>query len=133
MHFSIDGLSGKNTGLKLFFIKNSCAWENKFVLSSIATINFSIIGSLGQYAETITLICNAIESLTFKESWSQKIFQCLTANGKNPFKFPSTHELGDCNLGHGLIKQVELAGIKWKTLEKQYYQFLLDHYNMEVK
>ena len=84
-------------------------------------------------SETITLICNAIESLTFKESWSQKIFQCLTANGKNPFKFPSTHELGDCNLGHGLIKQVELAGIKWKTLEKQYYQFLLDHYNMEVK
>ena len=44
-----------------------------------------------------------------------------------------THELGDCNLGHGLIKQVELSGIKWKTLEKQYYQFLLDHYNMEVK
>ena len=84
-------------------------------------------------SETITLICNAIESLTFKESWSQKIFQCLTANGKNPFKFPSTHELGDCNLGHGLIKQVKLAGIKWKTLEKQYYQFLLDHYNIEVK
>ena len=35
-------------------------------------------------SETITLFCNAIESLSFEESWPQKIFQCLTSNGKSP-------------------------------------------------
>jgi hypothetical protein len=91
------------------------------------------IHHLKKDSETFTLLCNAIESLSFEESWSQKIFQCLTSNGKNPFKFPSTFELQECTNGSGIVKQSEIAGIKWKSLEKQYYQFLLDHYSMEKK
>jgi hypothetical protein len=84
-------------------------------------------------SETITLFLNAIESLSFEESWSQKIFQCLTSNGKNPFKFPTTTELEDCTYGSAIVKQCELSGTKWRTLEVQYYQFLLDHYSMQKK
>lgn len=84
-------------------------------------------------SETITLFCNAIESLSFEESWPQKIFQCLTSNGKNPFKFPTTTELEECTYGSAIVKQCELSGTKWKSLEKIYYQFLLDNYSMEKK
>ena len=84
-------------------------------------------------SETITLFCNAIESLSFEESWSQKIFKCLTSNGKNPFKFPSTTELKDCIMGDSIIKQTEMKKIKWASIEKHYYQFLLDNYSMEKK
>ena len=35
------------------------------------------VNHLKKDSETFTLFCNAIESLSFEESWSQKIFQCL--------------------------------------------------------
>ena len=91
------------------------------------------VNHLKKDSETFTLFCNAIESLSFEESWSQKIFQCLTSNGKNPFKFPTTTELEDCTYGSAIVKQCELSGTKWRSLEKEYYQFLLDHYSMEKK
>ena len=91
------------------------------------------VNHLKKDSETFTLFCNAIESLSFEESWSQKIFQCLTSNGKNPFKFPSTTELKDCIMGDSIIKQTEMKKIKWASIEKHYYQFLLDNYSMEKK
>ena len=84
-------------------------------------------------SETITLFCNAIESLSFEESWSQKIFQCLTSNGKNPLKFPSTWELKGCLMGDSIIKQTEMKKIKWGSLEKDYYQFILDNFSLDKK
>ena len=84
-------------------------------------------------SETITLFCNAIESLSFEESWPQKIFQCLTSNGKNPLKFPSTTDLKGCLMGDSIIKQTEMKKIKWGNLEKDYYRFLLDNYSLEKK
>ena len=84
-------------------------------------------------SETISLFCNAIESLSFEESWSQKIFQCLTANNKSPLKFPSTTELKDCVMGDSIIKQTEMKKIKWGSLEKEYYKFLLDNFSLEKK
>ena len=84
-------------------------------------------------SETITLFCNAIESLSFEESWSQKIFQCLTANGRNPFKFPSTWELKDCLMGASIIKQSEIKKIKWSDLKDDYYTFLSSNFILEKK
>ena len=50
------------------------------------------VNHLKKDSETFTLFCNAIESLSFEESWSQKIFQCLTSNGKNPSE-PNTNSV----------------------------------------
>ena len=84
-------------------------------------------------SETITLFCHAIEAFDFEESFPSKIFQCLSASGRNPFKFPDVRTLTSCNGGPGLIKQSAQAGLLWPTLSEPYYQFLLDNFRMEKK
>jgi len=84
-------------------------------------------------SETVTLFCHAIESFNFEESFPQKIFKCLSASGRNPFKFPDVRTLTSCNGGAGLIRQSAQAGISWPTLSEPYYQFLLDNFKMVQK
>ena len=84
-------------------------------------------------SETITSFCHAIDAFDFEESFPSKIFQCLSASNKNPFKFPDVRTLTSCSGGPGLIKQSAQAGISWPTLSEPYYQFLLDNFKMVQK
>ena len=84
-------------------------------------------------SETVTLFCHAIEAFDFEESFPSKIFQCLSASGSNPFKFPDVKTLNSCNGGAGLIKQAAQAGFSWPSLSEPYYQFLLDNFKMIKK
>jgi len=84
-------------------------------------------------SETITLFCHAIDSFDLEESLPQKIFQVLSASGKNPFQFPKARALQDCNGGPGIIKEIAMKDISLPTLADSYYQFLLDNFKMEKK
>tara|TARA_R100001594_G_scaffold79821_1_gene114408 strand:- start:31 stop:360 length:330 start_codon:yes stop_codon:yes gene_type:complete len=84
-------------------------------------------------SETITLFCHAIDSFDLEESIPQKIFQVLSASGKNPFQFPKARTLQDCNGGAGLVTEISRMGLSLPKLEITYYQFLLDNFRMEKK
>ena len=76
-------------------------------------------------SETIDLVCLAIESQDFEQSFAKELYECLTSNGVNPFRFPKTTEMKPLTGGHRFCKRSELAGKKWQDLEPEYYAFLL--------